>query len=465
MKRTVTRWEAQQLVAEYMKQLRQAMLETAHIPDPITGETGVRPNTLEQDWRRDAEGAGLSPPEIEESWAWFRENAFEAPPVLEETKQRAARETMPESVRSVLKRNPMYGFVGYDPDLIDDLGLSIKDDAQAAAEDQLFWDDIGYAFADPRDRDVRKALDRIGKLVHLQRQHVQQLATHSDRLRREAGQKGTSMAEERRRLIHEAILLSLGIAEERVRVGRRKVSDDPGRPITLQDIFGASDLKRILDQLAEVTRDPIDEVREKLERSLGGPYSPARLADRNVYRNWLTEEIRRRTVELLEHELGIEDADRAGGGRRKYVSYDETEPLPGVTGRELGSDTREHAEQQMRADGVREERDRASFRITDHRTRYAYAAAKKDRIELDLAYRIDFQRTLDRVWREHDAPEVRRYVDCVREEPRLWEDDAEAARVLVWREGKVRDIKRRTKGYMAQIAAEQRWRASFPDAK
>ena len=67
MKRTVTRWEAQQLVAEYMKQLRQAMLDAAHIPDPITGETGVRPNTLEQDWRRDAEGAGLSPPEIEES--------------------------------------------------------------------------------------------------------------------------------------------------------------------------------------------------------------------------------------------------------------------------------------------------------------------------------------------------------------------------------------------------------------
>src|SRR5438876_1044246 len=109
MKRTVTRWEAQQLVAEYMKQLRQAMLDAA----------------------------------------------------------------------------------------------------QAAAEDQLFWDDIGYAFADPRDRDARKALDRIGKLVHLQREHVKQLATQSDRLRREAGQKGTSTVEERRRLIQEAILLSL----------------------------------------------------------------------------------------------------------------------------------------------------------------------------------------------------------------------------------------------------------------
>ena len=69
-----------------------------------------------------------------------------------------------------------------------------------------------------------------------------------------------------------------------------------------------------------------------------------------------------------------------------------------------------------------------------------------------------------RRWREHDAPEVRRYVDCVREEPRLWEDDAEAARLLVWRDTKVRDVKRRTKGYMAQIAAEQRWRALFPDA-
>src|SRR5258706_3012387 len=349
MKRTVTRWEAQQLVAEYMKQLRQATLDAAHIPDQIAGETGVRPSTLEQDWRRDAEGAGLSPPEIEESWVWFRESAFEGPPVLEETEQRTARETMPESVRRVLKKNPLYGFVGYDPDLLDDLGLSIKDDAQAAAEDQLFWDDIGYAFADPRDRDARKALDRIGKLVHLHREHVKQLATQSDRLRREAGQKGTSTVEERRRLIQEAILLSLGVAEERVRVGRRKISYDPGHPITLQDIFGASDLKRILDQLAEVTRDPIGEVREKLERSLGAPYSPARLAHRNVYRNWLTEEIRRRTVELLEHELGIVEADRAGGSRRKDVSYDETEPLPGGTQRELGSDTREHAEQQMRA--------------------------------------------------------------------------------------------------------------------
>jgi len=537
MKRAVTRWEAQQLVAEYMKQLRDALrkaederpnletldrhwqqdareagltpqevaeswvwfrryaLETAgsgaaketmpgsvrrvllHNPlrwcvdyaPELFKEIGlvyVPPsrNTPEHDWRRDAEAIGLSPDEINESWTWFRSYAFEAPPVLEEAEQRTAREAMPNVVRRVLTHDPMWWFVGYDHDLLDDLGLSIQDDTQAVAEEQLFWDDIGCAFAAPtRDRDARNALDRIAKLVHLQPGHVRRLTAEDDRLSREAGQKGTTIAEERRRLVQTAILLSLGVAQnERLRLGSRTGKGDPGHPITLEETFGRDGLGRILATLAETDRKPLADIRDGLERSLGGPFRPADLADRAVYRNWLIDEIRRRTVGVLEEDLDTEDADRAGGGRRKFVSYSETEPLASVSGKELGPVTREHTEQEVRATGEREERERASFRITDQRTAYAYAAAKKDRMELNLAHRIDFQRTLDRVWREHDAPEVRRYVDCVREEPLLWEDDAEAARRLVWRETKVRDVKRRTKGYIAQIAAEQRWKTLFP---
>ena len=89
MNRAVTRWEARALVAEYLAQLRKATEDAADEPDPITGETGPRPNTLEQDWRQDAQAAALSPQEIDDSWVWFRRNAFEAPPVLEEAEQRA----------------------------------------------------------------------------------------------------------------------------------------------------------------------------------------------------------------------------------------------------------------------------------------------------------------------------------------------------------------------------------------
>src|SRR2546427_7703233 len=45
------------------------------------------------------------------------------------------RSTMPESVRRVLNYDPLFWFVGYDRDLLDDFGLSIED-LEAQADDR-----------------------------------------------------------------------------------------------------------------------------------------------------------------------------------------------------------------------------------------------------------------------------------------------------------------------------------------
>jgi hypothetical protein len=453
MTRSVTRWEARLVISGYLKDMRKALQDSADEPDPITGTTGPRADTLEQDWRRDAEAAGLTPREVEEGWVWFHRDAFEAPPVLEERAQRAARETMPDSVRRVWSRNPMYRFVGYDPDLLDDLGLSVEDDLQAQAEAQRFWEDIGFAYSDPSALDARQAIDRLADLVHLKPEHLRRLAAEND----------TTPLEEKRRLTQEAVVLSLGVANDRIRVGKRKVKDDPGHPITLEEVFGREVLQRILNSLTEADRMTTSEARDHVQRSLSGPFRPAHLADRDVYRRWLTKEIQRRTEELLGEDLDDTDVGRAGGSRRRDISYDETEPLSDVPDGELGANTQGLTEKEMHATGDQEDQERTSFRTADEHTRLLKASEQKDRIELELAHRIDWQRALDRIL-EYVAPVLRRYIECIRQEPLLWDDSVAAARQLGWGETKVRDVKRRAAGYIAQIAAEQRCNALLPNA-
>ncbi len=286
----------------------------------------------EQDWRESAQAAELAPEEIEESWAWFQRYAFEGPPVLEETAQQAARETMPDSVRRVLIYDPLLWFIGYDRDLLDEFELSIENDAQlvAEADDWRFWDDVGHAWTDSSSAEARQALDRLAELVHLKPEHTRDLARANS----------TTMAATKRRLIQEAVLLSLGAADERIRTGQRKVKEDPGHPITLEDVFGPVGLQDILSHLAGRHPEGTDDVRDELERSLGGPFKPASLTDRVIHRTWLTKEIRRRTVELLGQDLDIKDAGRMGGSRRKEIPYDETEPLAGIARGGVGTDRR-----------------------------------------------------------------------------------------------------------------------------
>ncbi len=411
---------------------------------------------VEDDWRRDARAAGLSKQEVEESWTWFSRNAYGVPRVLEEAEQ-AVPETMPESVRRVLTRNSLYLFLGEDPlidDLVDQFTHPIPDALQREADDWRFWDDVAQAWGDPSNADVRRALDRLARLVRLKPERVRHLAERH----------GTTMAAEKRRLVQEALLLSLGAAEERIRIGKSKTKEDPGHPITPEDVFGREGLQDILKDLAEPNREPTAAIREKLQDSLGGPFRPAHLADRAVYRNWLTKEIRRRVDELLGQDLDVKDANRAGGSRRKEVSYDETEPLPGVARGELGADAQAFTDRELRALGEREDRETASFRTTDDRTRLLRAAEKKHRLELGLALKIDWDRVLDRIRREREAPVLRQYIDCVRHEPLLLVDDGATARRLGWPQAKVYDVKRRLNRHIAQIRAEQRWRSRFPNA-
>src|SRR5438876_4193901 len=333
---------------------------------------------VEDDWRRDARAAGLSKQEIQESWTWYARNAYGVPRVLEEAEQ-AVPETMPESVRRVLSYNSLYLFLAEDP-LIDDLVDQFKQpraDLALEAEDWRFWDDIGCALTDPSNADARQALDRLAQLVRLKPEQMRHLAEKND----------TTMAAEKRRLVQEAVLLSLGAAEERIRIGRRKVASDHAHPITLEDVFGREGLQDILKDLAEANREPTAAIRDNLERSLGGPFRLAHLADRAVYRNWLTKEIRRRTVELVGHDLDIKDPGRWGGTRRKEISYDETEPLPGVWRSPLGPETQPFTDNQWRASAEREDQEKALFRTTDDRTRLLRAAEKKHRMEEALAHR------------------------------------------------------------------------------
>src|SRR5436853_6732456 len=101
--RAAARMEARALVAEYLGQLRKRSWEAAHELEQLRKESseGARAKAVERDWRREAQEAGLSPQEIEESWTWFRRYLFET------RKQQAPRETVPESVRRVLRHNPL----------------------------------------------------------------------------------------------------------------------------------------------------------------------------------------------------------------------------------------------------------------------------------------------------------------------------------------------------------------------
>ena len=122
-----------------------------------------------------------------------------------------------------------------------------------------------------------------------------------------------------------------------------------------------------------------------------------------------------------------------------------------------------HAEGLIRrAAGEREDRERAAFRSTDQRTRQLQASEKKDRMERELAHRMDLQRSLDRIQREHEAPVLQQYIACVKEEPLLMHDDVAAARALGWTVARVSDVKRRLNLHIAKLAAEQRWKSLFP---
>jgi hypothetical protein len=399
----------------------------------------TRNNRVEDDWRRDARAAGLSAQEREESWAWYARRSSGAPPVLEEA-ERVLPDTIPDSVRRVLTRNIRYVFLADDP-FVDNLLDAFKqpipaipDDLQGAAEDWQFWDDVGYAFSDPSsDADARRALDRLARRIRLKPEHTRRLARQND----------APMEATKRRLVHEAVVLSLAAADERIRIGRRKGKDEPAHPITLEHIFGREGLQDILTELlrnnlGRGNQDSAKDIRGELERSLGGPFRPAHLADRAVYRNWLTKEIQRQTGVLLGEDLDIRDADRLGGSRRQDISYDETDPSG--------------------ADGESEDQERARPRTADH---YTEPWGVEDRAEEEAEASLRFQRLAEQVWREHEAPVLRQYIACVREESWLLDDDAAAAVKLHWPEWKVRDVKRRFKLHLAQVAAEQRWKAQF----
>ena len=434
-------------IIEFARKLAPALLKSI-------GLVYEPPVPAEEAWRRAAQAVGLSAQEIGESWVWFRRHAFEAPPVLEETEQRTARQTMPKGVQRVLKFDPAFWFIGYDHDLFADLGLSIDDEEQlvAAADDWRFWADISHAWTDPPDADARLALDRLAKLVRLKPEHTRDLATKNE----------TTMEATKRRLVQEAVLLSLGAADERIRIGRRTVKGDAGHPITLKDIFGA-ELDAILISLRTTLSQPLSVVGDDLERSLGGPaFRPARLADRKVYRGWLTKEIQRRTVELLGQDLDVRDASRAGGSRRREISYDENEPLPGVARGQLGSRTQAFTDNEMRAAGERDDQERGGFRSAAQYTEDLEAWEKKDRIERSLADRIDWQELLERIQRQREAPVLQEYITCVIHAPLLMDDDVAAGLHLGWQPAKVRDVKRRLNYHITLILAEQRWKSLRP---
>jgi len=109
--RAAARIKARALVAEYLEQLRRVSAEGAQELEQLRKESSesARAKTVERDWRREAQEAGLSPQEIEESWTWFRRYLFEKP------EQQAARGTVPESVRRVLRHNPLQ-WIDYAPD-------------------------------------------------------------------------------------------------------------------------------------------------------------------------------------------------------------------------------------------------------------------------------------------------------------------------------------------------------------
>ena len=125
----------------------------------------------------------------------------------------------------------------------------------------------------------------------------------------------------------------------------------------------------------------------------------------------------------------------------------------------LGAGTRRFTKHQMLADGEREDQERAHPRTTPE---LDVPWGVEYRTEEEEAASLAFQELADEVWRKHEAPVVRQYIACVQAEPWLLEEDAAAARRLGWKPETVRDVKRRFKGHLAGLAAEQRWKALFP---
>src|SRR6266581_3616752 len=146
--RAAARMQARALVAEYLKQLRKVSAEAAQELEQLrkASSEGARSNAIERDWRREAQEAGLSPQEIEESWAWFRCYVFE------KGEQQVARETVPESVRRVLRHNPLQW--------IDD------------APDPAFWAAVGVLYW-PRGSDTKQDWWRDARAAGLSEPEIQ----------------------------------------------------------------------------------------------------------------------------------------------------------------------------------------------------------------------------------------------------------------------------------------------------
>jgi len=454
MTRASERWRVRQTVREFYDAMAAAVKELpaqgdprddfeviTDAPPPSLQPFAAPPYTPIEIWRHVARAAGLAPAEADASWSAFQ-SPF--PPLLETVEQEAARTTVAENVRRVLAHDPSLVFLALGPSMLDELGLAADAKLEDIADDWQFWDDVGHAWTDPHDPDARAALDRLARLVRLTPDH----------LRTAADRNGTSMAAEKRRLVQEAVLLALGAAEEPIRVGRRKVRDDPAHPITLADVFGA-DLDSILRGVAADVREAYHERVDKVERALGGPFRPAQLADRAVYRNWLTKEIRRRVDELLSQDLGT-DAARFGGDRRKELSYADN---PGThaadDNRRKDPDRERQHEVHPNADGTAAGR----FVLSE-----GAALREKEQQESALATRIDWDTILERVYREREGPVLRRYIAFVRAEPLLWHDDRAAAEQLGWSDGNLRSVKHRLNQYVARHLTEQRWKALFPNS-
>lgn len=457
----VQRWQQTEFIREYLRALHSALHETwapawvdfADDPAAAAREAaalGLKPPTLEEDWRRDAVAIGLTTEQSDESWQWFRRHAFEGSPVVEEVGQAAARLTLPETVRRVLQRNPLYGFVGYDADLVEEL-FGGAPAVAAEAEDWQFWHDISYAYEDLTSSDARHAIDRVAKLVRIKPEHGRTLANTL----------ATTMEDAKRRVVQEAILLSIAAAEGAVRVGSRITPSDTARPLRLEDVFGRAGLQEVLGSLIRENPGDADAQRAALQAEVGGPFRPDALVDRSIYREWLVGEIRRRAVQIVGEDLDVSEPGRFGGARRKMVSYDETEPLPEVP-RVLGPRTRELTAGNLNADAEREERELAVFPTAGPRVS-GDAIREKERLEGALADRLDLAHALDHVLRIAPGPVLQQYLQAVRQEPLLWDDDVAAERALNWTSQKVRDVKRRVRPLIARRLAEERWKSLNPN--
>jgi hypothetical protein len=473
----VARWRrralGREIVEEFDEQLRKAMedrlppeddfdavpdapppAETAPAPPPTKAHKGKRKTkthepgkrvTLEEDWRRTAQAEGLSAQESQESWVWFHRKVLETPPVLEETEERTARETTPDSVRRVLTRKPVYRFVGYDDELLDELE-PILDDLPMDAEARRFFQDVAYAQeTDAPNTDTRRALDRLAGDVKLRPERMRQLVEHT-RATMTATQKPPTKPEMKRRLIQKAVLSSVAAAERPTRIGQQRapseMKDDLGHPITLEDIFGTDGVQKILPYVSNPESTDIQDTfegarRKRLIASLGGRFRPAHLTDRAICHNWLKKEIALRTVALLSEDLDVPDAGRRGGSRRKE------EPLDGMWYAQVGPDTQAFTDTEMLANGEPGDQETTFGRATNRHTQRSRAWEKKSRIENALLARVDFERELKRIRRDSKkAAQRQQYIDLLLREPECFDNNARAAQELHWPDSKVRDIKR-----------------------